>query len=175
KLELALTNDLYRERVVAETNLGWALYKSGQADKGIQRIQAALALSPRYCLGWRQLGTIQGERGNLEAAAEAFQKYAATCPDAADAHLQLGKLFARQGKAPDARGYRPSPGAHGPPASAFPVRSNRSSASRPCSTSGPARSYGCCARHRSSKHTPACARTCTASRTPDMPPSCSTI
>ena len=104
QFELALTNDLYRERVVAETNLGWALYKSGQADKGIQRIQAALALNPRYCLGWRQLGTIQAERGNLEAAADAFQKYAATCPDAADAHLQLGKLFARQGKAPDARG-----------------------------------------------------------------------
>ena len=104
EFELALGNDLYRERVVAETNLGWALYKSGQPDKGIQRIRAALALAPRYCLGWRQLGTIQAERGNLETAAEAFQKYAATCPDTADAHLQLGKLFARQGKAPDARG-----------------------------------------------------------------------
>jgi len=104
EFELALSNDLYRERVVAETNLGWALYKSGQADKGIQRIQAALAVNPRYCLGWRQLGTIQSERGNLETASDAFQKYVATCPDAADSHLQLGKLFARQGKATDARG-----------------------------------------------------------------------
>src|SRR4051812_25508145 len=33
EFELALANDLYRERVVAETNLGWALYKSGQADR----------------------------------------------------------------------------------------------------------------------------------------------
>ena len=104
EFELALTNDLYRERVVAETNLGWALYKSGQADKGIQRIKRALALNPRYCLGWRQVGTIHAERGNLEPAAEAFRQYAATCPDTADAHLQLGKLLARQGKAPDARG-----------------------------------------------------------------------
>jgi type IV pilus assembly protein PilF len=104
EFELALGNDLYRERVVAETNLGWALYKSGQADKGIQRIKRALALNPRYCLGWRQLGTIHAERGNLEPAAEAFRQYVATCPDTADAHLQLAKLLARQGKAPDARG-----------------------------------------------------------------------
>src|SRR5256885_2134705 len=103
EFELALSNDLYRERVVAETNLGWALYKSGQADKGVQRIKGALAVNPRYCLGWRQLGTIHSEQGNLGKAAEAFQSYAATCPDTADAHLQLGKLFARQGKASDAR------------------------------------------------------------------------
>jgi type IV pilus biogenesis/stability protein PilW len=103
EFELALANDLYRERVVAETNLGWALYKSGQGEKGVQRIKAALALNPRYCLGWRQLGSIHAERGELESAGEAFGQYAATCPDAADAHLQLGKVLARQGKAKEAR------------------------------------------------------------------------
>ncbi|MFL5248686.1 MAG: social motility TPR repeat lipoprotein Tgl [Myxococcales bacterium] len=103
EFELALSNDLYRERVVAETNLGWALYKSGQAQKGVQRIKAALALNPKYCLGWRQLGTIYSERNDLPSAVDAFGKYAASCPDAADAHLQYAKTLVRQGRAKDAR------------------------------------------------------------------------
>jgi type IV pilus assembly protein PilF len=103
EFELALSNDLYRDRVIAETNLGWALYKSGQGEKGVQRIKAALAVNPKYCLGWRQLGTIQSERGDLDAAAEAYRQYAATCPDTADAHLQLAKTLARQSHAQEAR------------------------------------------------------------------------
>ena len=93
QFEQALQNPLYRDRVIAETNLGWALYKSGQVDKGSRRIEAALALAPKYCLGWRQLGTIQAERG----------KYAAACPEVADAHLQSGKILARQTRAAEAR------------------------------------------------------------------------
>ena len=89
--------------MIAETNLGWALYKSGQVDKGSRRIEAALALAPKYCLGWRQLGTIQAERGNLAAAGDAFGKYAAACPEVADAHLQSGKILARQTRAAEAR------------------------------------------------------------------------
>jgi type IV pilus assembly protein PilF len=102
EFEAALSNDLYRERVVAESNLGWALYKSGQAEKGIQRIKAALAVVPRYCLGWRQLGTIHSERGDLDAALAAFKQYAAVCPDAADAHLQVGRVLARMTRAGEA-------------------------------------------------------------------------
>ena len=103
QFERALQNALYRDRVIAETNLGWALYRSGQVDKGARRIEAALALAPKYCLGWRQLGTIQADRGNLEAAGDAFAKYAAACPEAADAHLQSGKILARQTRAAEAR------------------------------------------------------------------------
>jgi type IV pilus assembly protein PilF len=103
RFERALANALYRDRMIAETNLGWALYKIGQGEKGMRRIEAALALSPKYCLGWRQLGTIRAERGELQAAADAFAKYAAACPDAADAYLQSGKVLARQTRAAEAR------------------------------------------------------------------------
>jgi type IV pilus biogenesis/stability protein PilW len=103
QFEVALSNALYRDRVIAESNLGWALYKIGQPEKGVRRIEAALLVAPKYCLGWRQLGTIHAERGELAAAGEAFTKYAAACPDTADAHLQAGKILARQTRAADAR------------------------------------------------------------------------
>jgi type IV pilus assembly protein PilF len=103
QFELALGNALYRDRVVAETNLGWALYKTGQAEKGIRRITGALLIAPKYCLGWRQLGTIHAERGELSAASDAFAKYAGACPEAADAHLQSAKVLARQSRASEAR------------------------------------------------------------------------
>jgi type IV pilus assembly protein PilF len=103
QFELALANPLYRDRVIAESNLGWALYKTGQAEKGIRRIASALLIAPKYCLGWRQLGTIHAERGELPAATDAFSKYANVCPDTADAHLQSAKIFARQSRAAEAR------------------------------------------------------------------------
>ncbi|HYZ88429.1 MAG TPA: social motility TPR repeat lipoprotein Tgl [Myxococcales bacterium] len=103
QFELALSNPLYRDRVIAESNLGWALYKTGQTEKGIRRIAAALLIAPKYCLGWRQLGTIHAERGELPAASDAFAKYAGACPDVADAHLQAAKILARQSRAAEAR------------------------------------------------------------------------
>jgi type IV pilus assembly protein PilF len=103
QFEQALANPLYRDRVIAETNLGWALYKNGQPEKAMRRIEAALVIAPKYCLGWRQLGTIHAERGELAAGTEAFQKYASACPDTADAFLQTGKILARQTRAAEAR------------------------------------------------------------------------
>ena len=102
-LDKAARDPLYRSRVLAQSNLGWALYKVGQADRGISEIRGALAVAPKYCLGWRQLGTIFSEQGKLDAASESFERYAAECPDVPDAHLQSGKVLARQSKAAQAR------------------------------------------------------------------------
>ncbi len=103
QFERALKNPLYRDRAVAECNLGWALYKGGKADAGVQRLRSALQVAPKYCKGWRQLGTIHLERAALELAAEAFDRYTLSCPEAADAWLQLSKVAARTGKAEVAR------------------------------------------------------------------------
>jgi type IV pilus assembly protein PilF len=103
QFEQALANALYRDRIIAETNLGWALYKTGQPEKGMRRIESALLIAPKYCLGWRQLGTIHAERGELQAAGEAFAKYAGACPATADAFLQSGKILARQTRAAEAK------------------------------------------------------------------------
>lgn len=101
--EKALKNALYKDRVLAQGNLGWALYKSGSSDKGIGELKSALSLAPRYCLGWRQLGSIYAELNRLEEASVAFAKYEGACPDVADAHLQAGKVLARLSRAADAR------------------------------------------------------------------------
>ena len=103
QFEQALANALYRDRIIAETNLGWALYKTGQPEKGMRRIESALLIAPKYCLGWRQLGTIHAERGELQAAGDAFAKYAGACPATADAFLQSGKILARQTRAAEAK------------------------------------------------------------------------
>jgi Tfp pilus assembly protein PilF len=102
-LDKAARDPLYRSRVLAQSDLGWALYKTGQTDKGVAEIRGALAVAPKYCLGWRQLGTIFSEQSRLDEASSAFGRYAAECPDVPDAHLQSGKVLARLSKAAEAR------------------------------------------------------------------------
>jgi Tfp pilus assembly protein PilF len=102
-LEKAARDPLYKARVLAQSDLGWALYKSGQREKGVGEIRAALQVAPKYCLGWRQLGSIYSEEGKLEDASAAFGRYAEECPDVGDAHLMLGKVLARRSKAAEAR------------------------------------------------------------------------
>ena len=102
-LEKAAKDPLYKSRILAQSNLGWALYKAGQDEKGVSEIRAALQVAPKYCLGWRQLGTIYSEEGKLDDASTAFGRYAEECPDVPDAHLQSGKVLVRQAKAAQAR------------------------------------------------------------------------
>ena len=102
-LEKSAADPLYKQRVLAQSNLGWALYKSGSAEKGVGQIRAALQVTPNYCLGWRQLGVIYSEQGKLEDARDAFGRYTASCPDSADAHLQSGKVLARLSHAKEAQ------------------------------------------------------------------------
>ena len=102
-LEKAARDPLYKTRTVAQSNLGWALYKSGQTEKGIGEIRGALAVAPKYCLGWRQLGTIYSEQGKLDEAGKSYARYAEECPDTFDAHLLLGKVLARQQRPKEAR------------------------------------------------------------------------
>ena len=103
QFQKALENPLYAGRAIAESNLGWALYKTGAADKGLARIRAALMVAPKYCKGWRQLGTIYADESKLDQAAEAFGRYALECPEIADAYLQEGKVLARQSRADEAK------------------------------------------------------------------------
>jgi type IV pilus biogenesis/stability protein PilW len=103
QFEKALGNPLYSGRAIAESNLGWALYKTGSVDKGVGRIRASLLVAPKYCKGWRQLGTIYADTNRLEQAAEAYGRYGAECPEAPDAFLQQGIVLARQSRAAEAK------------------------------------------------------------------------
>lgn len=96
--EKALANPLYVQRAVAETNLGWALHRSGKSDKGVGRIRSALLVAPKFCKGWRQLGSIYSEQGKLPEAVESFERYSVECAEVADAWMMLGKAQARLGQ-----------------------------------------------------------------------------
>jgi type IV pilus assembly protein PilF len=99
----AAHDPLYKSRALAQSNLGWAYYKAGQPERGISEIRSTLAVAPKYCQGWRQLGTIYSEQGRVDEAANAYSRYVESCPDVPDAHLNLGKALVRQSKAAQAR------------------------------------------------------------------------
>ena len=103
-LEKSAADPIYKDRVIAQTDLGWALYKTGAAERGIRELKGALSLAPKFCIGWRQLGTIHAELNQLEDARAAFARYTEACPQVADAHLQSGKLLVRLARAQEAQG-----------------------------------------------------------------------
>jgi Tfp pilus assembly protein PilF len=103
QFEKALGNPLYAGRAIAESNLGWALYKTGAVEKGLGRIRASLMVAPKYCKGWRQLGTIYADINRLDKAADAYARYVAECPEVPDAFLQQGIVLARQARAGEAK------------------------------------------------------------------------
>ena len=102
--EAAIANPLYGQRTIAECNLAWAQYKTGATDRAIASLRQALAVEPKFCKGWRQLGTVYAEKGHLDDALDAFNRYAETCPEAADAHLQLAQIFFRKDMAAEGKG-----------------------------------------------------------------------
>ncbi|WNG18630.1 social motility TPR repeat lipoprotein Tgl [Cystobacter fuscus] len=101
--EQALNDMLYPTPFIAQSNLGWALYKKGDKERAVQNIKAAVTVNPSFCLGYRNLGTIYEESGELSEACRYLGRYREACPDVADAHLREGACLAKQGKVEEAR------------------------------------------------------------------------
>lgn len=95
--EEALNDMLYPTPYIAQGNLGWALYKKGEANKGIDQIKAAVTTNPKFCLGYKNLGIIFEERGQQDDACVQLGKYREQCPDVADAYFREGRCLASQG------------------------------------------------------------------------------
>lgn len=53
--QAALSDMLYASPVLAEGNLGWALYKKGDVAGGKEHLQAALASDAQFCRGYQWL------------------------------------------------------------------------------------------------------------------------
>ena len=94
----ALNDMLYPTPYIAQSNLGWALYQKGDAMRAIDNIKAALTTNPKFCLGYRNLGTIYSDRGATEEACKQLGKYREHCPDVADAHFREGVCLAKLGQ-----------------------------------------------------------------------------
>jgi type IV pilus assembly protein PilF len=100
--EQALADMRYRTPEFAQGNLGWAEYKRGNVEKGINHIKAAVTLNPEFCLGYRNLGSIYDEQGKTEEACVQFRRYREKCPNVADAHYRSGVCLAKLGQTQEA-------------------------------------------------------------------------
>jgi tetratricopeptide (TPR) repeat protein len=84
----------------ARHNLGMVLARSGRVDLGREQLQRAVALDPKYFLGWRELAQADLELGDLGEAATALGVARRLSPE--DAHLaeltrELQSALAGQG------------------------------------------------------------------------------
>ncbi len=92
------TADLfYNTPYLAEHNLGWCYYKTGRTDLAIHHIRKALTINPKFCLAYRNLGTIYEDEKKCVPALDQYRKYAEYCPDEQLAHLQTGMMEAACG------------------------------------------------------------------------------
>ena len=101
--EQSLNDMLYPTPYIAQGNMGWALYKKGEMERGVQNIKAAVTTNPGFCLGYKNLGIIYQDTGNVSEACRYFGRYRESCPDVADAYLREGACQVKQGKLEEAR------------------------------------------------------------------------
>ncbi len=101
--EQVLNDILYVTPYIAQTNLGWALYKKGNARKGIESTKAAVTTNPKFCLGFRNLGIMLDEQGQQDESCRYFAKFQESCPDVAEAHYRAGVCQAKLGNAEAAK------------------------------------------------------------------------
>ncbi|MBX5480927.1 MAG: social motility TPR repeat lipoprotein Tgl [Myxococcaceae bacterium] len=101
--EQALNDMRYPTPYIARANLGWAEYKRGNVDQAIDAIRSAITLNPKFCLGYRNLGTIYDETGRTEKACEQFAHFREQCPDAAEAYYREALCVAKLGRVSDAK------------------------------------------------------------------------
>lgn len=99
----ALADMLYKTPYIAENNLGWALYKTGKVDLGIQRIRAALVYNPKFCLGHRNLGMIYTDLKQIEKACDALGQYVKHCAKEPEAHYRMAKCLLAAARQDEAR------------------------------------------------------------------------
>ncbi len=101
--EEALNDMRYATPYFAEGNLGWALYKKGDTRMALDHIRAAVTIEPKFCQGYRNLGIIESEKGNLQEACRQFGGYREHCPEVADAYYREGSCLAKLGQLEAAR------------------------------------------------------------------------
>lgn len=106
-LEPLVNDPAYEQIHLAFGNLGWAQVLSGKLDRGIESLQKAVALSPRFCVGLYRLGIAYEKKKDL-AQAETNLSRAVSAPDPScqtlqDAWWARGRVRLSQGKRDDAR------------------------------------------------------------------------
>ncbi|MCP3144928.1 social motility TPR repeat lipoprotein Tgl [Pyxidicoccus xibeiensis] len=96
--ELVLNDMLYPTPYIAQSNLGWALYKKGETERALQSLKASVTTNPGFCLGYRNLGIIYDETGRLDDACRQFTRFRENCANVAEAYMREGVCQAKLGQ-----------------------------------------------------------------------------
>jgi Tfp pilus assembly protein PilF len=96
--EEALNDMTYATPFIAQANLGWAKYKTGDVRAGIESLKSAITTNPKFCFGYLKLANIYDEQGNLPEACRDYAKYRESCPDLSDAHMREAVCLAKIGQ-----------------------------------------------------------------------------
>ena len=99
-LERALAAD--RGNPVLHAKIGSALKATGRLEDAERRYRCALAIQPRFALGWSNLGNILKERGKLDESEAAYRRAIRLQPDFAEAYNNLGAALLQLGRPEDA-------------------------------------------------------------------------
>lgn len=95
----------HRPTAPGHTYLGWAFAHQGRLDEAIVECEKAIRLDPDYGNPWNDIGSYLMAKGELDRAIpylkRAMQATRYCCPHFP--HLNLGRLYARQGKFREAK------------------------------------------------------------------------
>ena len=95
---LALAPDSAREHL----NLGLALLRAGEMDKGVAELERVQKQDPSLPHTWFNLGITYKKQGDFDKAFAQFQGMAKLAPDDPTCHYQLGAIYKSRGETADA-------------------------------------------------------------------------
>jgi tetratricopeptide (TPR) repeat protein/TolB-like protein len=90
--------DMFPEDDEAHYNLGTYYCGSGFYPKGIEQLEAAVALNPQNKLAYNQLGYAYAKNGKLDYAIHALQRYAELAEDEPNPYDSMGEILHIEGR-----------------------------------------------------------------------------
>ncbi len=97
----ALSDLVYQDSFVANSNIGWAYFKKGQHQRAVSAFKQSLLLQPKYCLSRYRLGRAYfelGKYGKANTALERTLKQGPPCNAVQEAWLYLGLTLLKRGR-----------------------------------------------------------------------------
>jgi type IV pilus assembly protein PilF len=96
-LKKALDNVFLKERYLAESNLGWALFHTGEQEEGFKRVRSSIAQNEKYCVGYQYLGLMLQAQKKFTEAIKEFRQMTELCPGYPQGNRDLGKALLMNG------------------------------------------------------------------------------
>ncbi|MBW1809444.1 MAG: tetratricopeptide repeat protein [Deltaproteobacteria bacterium] len=96
-LKKALEDVFLKERYLAESNLGWALFHTGEQQEGFRHVRSSIAQNEKYCVGYQYLGLMLQAQKKFTEAIKEFKQMNQLCPGYPQGNRDLGKVLLMDG------------------------------------------------------------------------------